>query len=484
MRAVLLVAALAVLPALSVAAPLPTLPATVPHGPILIQGDAGFNAANGVLGGTGTEADPYVIAGWDVLAIPGGADGIHLIGTRAHVVIRDVTVHEGDPDHPTSYCRYNLGIQCNPLPGPAPANGIVLDKAENVTIEHSKLYRNGIGLLAINSAVKVRDTEVLGKVDLVAEECASLWPVSIFPRPFPRYLSLHSAPPAGIVARNSVLDVAGGRVACVAAGVYGEGSAAAVRGTTFIGAGDAVMFWESTLDVDGVAVDGANFAFTFAYGTTGTLRDSRASGAVRAAWICGEGTDVLAEGNVFEDGLGPDAGATGFDVGGTPGCPGAPTAVLRGNTVGAGYAGVHWADSPGAIEDNTFTAGHWYGIYTQFASPRIAGNVVEGYDQGIIARCHDGAIEGNRVAGNGMGVYVYQAGFPACFTIKPVVRGNAISGSAAFDLVNTDDFLYTADPAPGTNVLDARDNYWGSAAGPNMAKVRGAALLDPWRTAP
>ena len=37
------------------------------HDPILIVGNENFTTANGVTGGNGTEADPYVIDGWEII---------------------------------------------------------------------------------------------------------------------------------------------------------------------------------------------------------------------------------------------------------------------------------------------------------------------------------------------------------------------------------------------------------------------------------
>jgi PKD repeat protein len=63
------------------------------RGPVLIDGDADFTAANGVVGGTGTVTDPYVIGGWDVTgAFPAG---VEVQNTRAHFVLRDSEVHSG-----------------------------------------------------------------------------------------------------------------------------------------------------------------------------------------------------------------------------------------------------------------------------------------------------------------------------------------------------------------------------------------------------
>ena len=67
---------------------LPT--ALASHAPIDIENDANFTAVNGVVSGTGTAANPYVIAGWLITAPP--FIGVQIRNTQAHVVVRDVEV--------------------------------------------------------------------------------------------------------------------------------------------------------------------------------------------------------------------------------------------------------------------------------------------------------------------------------------------------------------------------------------------------------
>ena len=65
------------------------------HGPVLIVGNAGFTPANGVVSGTGTPSDPYVIEGWDfdlgslvVCRLPCGV--LTVENTTANLVIEGV----------------------------------------------------------------------------------------------------------------------------------------------------------------------------------------------------------------------------------------------------------------------------------------------------------------------------------------------------------------------------------------------------------
>ncbi|MEM4658147.1 MAG: NosD domain-containing protein [Candidatus Methanosuratincola sp.] len=60
------------------------------RGAILIQGNSGFTSTNGVVRGSGTSSDPYVIEGWSISA--NLSSGIAVIDTDAHFVIRDCVI--------------------------------------------------------------------------------------------------------------------------------------------------------------------------------------------------------------------------------------------------------------------------------------------------------------------------------------------------------------------------------------------------------
>jgi parallel beta-helix repeat protein len=62
------------------------------HDPIYIDGDDQFTADNGVVEGSGILSDPYVISGWEIG--PCSEDGIAVLNTRAHFVVKEVYVHE------------------------------------------------------------------------------------------------------------------------------------------------------------------------------------------------------------------------------------------------------------------------------------------------------------------------------------------------------------------------------------------------------
>jgi len=72
-----------------------------PHGAITIIGDSQLTTEHGVVSGTGTSSDPFVISGWEIGVGTGGTalTGISIKNTVKHVEIRGVHV---------SHC--NIGV--------------------------------------------------------------------------------------------------------------------------------------------------------------------------------------------------------------------------------------------------------------------------------------------------------------------------------------------------------------------------------------
>jgi hypothetical protein len=62
-----------------------------PHEPIYIHGDDAFTWENGVVKGSGTADDPYIIEGW-IIDTHSHDYGIYIDGTRANFVIRNCQI--------------------------------------------------------------------------------------------------------------------------------------------------------------------------------------------------------------------------------------------------------------------------------------------------------------------------------------------------------------------------------------------------------
>ena len=102
------------------------------HDPIHINGNSQFTAANGVVKGSGTESDPYVIQCWEIDAstVPIGYGGITIENTDAYFVIRKCAVHDASVDG---------------------WSGICFDNVTNGKIEFVTLNSNDLGIELIDS---------------------------------------------------------------------------------------------------------------------------------------------------------------------------------------------------------------------------------------------------------------------------------------------------------------------------------------------
>ena len=86
----------------------PAGPAYAPHAPILIASDADFTPANGVVGGTGTPTDPFVIEGWEIDTSVG--NGIDVRDTRASFVVRNISAVRSSAGHPYNFATYLVNV--------------------------------------------------------------------------------------------------------------------------------------------------------------------------------------------------------------------------------------------------------------------------------------------------------------------------------------------------------------------------------------
>ncbi|MCJ7561916.1 MAG: right-handed parallel beta-helix repeat-containing protein [Thermoplasmata archaeon] len=114
------------------------------HGPIVIQGDAYIDETDGVVSGSGTESDPYVIEGWEIIQ---DYYAVAIENTRAHIIVRNLTI---------------IGSQ-NPSYAVSPSSfcGISIANCTNLTIEHCTIECcNGV-YIGDSSDVTLRRNEIV-----------------------------------------------------------------------------------------------------------------------------------------------------------------------------------------------------------------------------------------------------------------------------------------------------------------------------------
>ena len=139
---------------------LPATSATIPartvvqdgaaHAPILIEGDGDFTPPNGVVGGSGTPADPFIIAGWEMLLT--GPPGIEIRNTSAYFVIRDVVlIGSVDGAFDGVILRHVANARVENVTSEHNRIGILLDAGQSVAISQNRLLGNRRGIHVFSS---------------------------------------------------------------------------------------------------------------------------------------------------------------------------------------------------------------------------------------------------------------------------------------------------------------------------------------------
>ncbi len=131
------------------------------HPPILIDGDLNFTTENGVVGGNGTLADPYLIDGWEI--IPENAAGIHIRNTTAHFDINAVSlVGPGfvadEQDQPGILLEnvshghvVNVTIQ-------RVSSGIIVNSSSSVRVSSSEISLTRLRMAEFDSGIRIESS--------------------------------------------------------------------------------------------------------------------------------------------------------------------------------------------------------------------------------------------------------------------------------------------------------------------------------------
>jgi len=122
------------------------------RGPIVIRSDDDFTADNGVIAGTGTPEDPYIIAGWDIRVPQTASYGVRIENTTAPFILRGVKVIGADD--PQGAAIYLAGVHGGAIEDclvQNSHNGIVLFASQDVAVRDTYLFVAGLGLQVMGS---------------------------------------------------------------------------------------------------------------------------------------------------------------------------------------------------------------------------------------------------------------------------------------------------------------------------------------------
>jgi len=121
--------------------------AAASHAPITILGDSDFTADNGVLSGSGTADDPYVIAGWEITIPNGTPYGVNIQNTTAHFVLRGLVIQgASDPHGAAIHLGFVSGARVEGCSINNSLNGIEIASSTDVTLTGNVIYVQGLGL--------------------------------------------------------------------------------------------------------------------------------------------------------------------------------------------------------------------------------------------------------------------------------------------------------------------------------------------------
>lgn len=119
------------------------VPSITPHEPITILGDHKFIPEKGIVSGSGTSDDPFIIENWDINA---SADiGIYITDTASRFIIRNCIIHDGKNKKHT---------------------GIQLSNVQNGKIEHTTSYKNTDGIMLESDCLvnKITDCDIYDNI--------------------------------------------------------------------------------------------------------------------------------------------------------------------------------------------------------------------------------------------------------------------------------------------------------------------------------
>jgi len=124
-----------------------------PHAPITILGNDDFTAANGVVQGTGTLDDPYIIANWKIDVPVGTPYGIKVENASAHFVLRELAIDGAREDEGAAIrLGFVSAATIEHCLISDTHNGIVISSSTNVIIRDSRLQVTGKGLCVIGAS--------------------------------------------------------------------------------------------------------------------------------------------------------------------------------------------------------------------------------------------------------------------------------------------------------------------------------------------
>jgi parallel beta-helix repeat protein len=123
------------------------------RGPISILGNADFTSENGVVGGTGTVDDPYVIAGWEITVPSGEYYGVRIENVTAQFVLRGLIIQNAtDFNGAGIHIGFASGGTIEGCSVSNSMHGIEVVLSTDLSIDNCILYVSGRGLRVVGES--------------------------------------------------------------------------------------------------------------------------------------------------------------------------------------------------------------------------------------------------------------------------------------------------------------------------------------------
>ncbi|MFN3346619.1 MAG: right-handed parallel beta-helix repeat-containing protein, partial [Candidatus Bipolaricaulaceae bacterium] len=125
------------------------------RGPIIILSDQDFTAENGVIAGSGTAGDPYLIAGWTIQVPAGEPFGVRVENTRKHFVLRGCRILGAQHPQGAAIFLHNVA---NALVEDCfvqdSVNGIRIQSSRDLVVRENFLAVAGVGLQVLGASAE------------------------------------------------------------------------------------------------------------------------------------------------------------------------------------------------------------------------------------------------------------------------------------------------------------------------------------------
>ena len=117
------------------------------RGPITIIGNSGFTEQNGVIAGSGSEDDPYVIAGWEIEVGRDDIYGVQIENVTDAFVLRGLAVSNSfDPDGAAIRIGFSINGRIEGCRISNSINGIQIISSTGIEMAECLIYASGRGL--------------------------------------------------------------------------------------------------------------------------------------------------------------------------------------------------------------------------------------------------------------------------------------------------------------------------------------------------